>query len=116
MSPNGAENRSNSMHRRLQWNVVELWTIPTEELLEAGDVGLIPWVPLADFAEPPETTLRRCREAIETHASSAETANLLAVTRLLSFLRCHDLAILTVLGGEEVMLEIPFLDNDPIRG
>ena len=27
---------------RLKWHVVELWTIPAEELLQAGDVGLIP--------------------------------------------------------------------------
>ena len=52
---------------RLQWHVVELWTIPAAELLQAGDVGLIPWVPLTDFAEPPEAMLQRCRESIEQH-------------------------------------------------
>jgi hypothetical protein len=31
---------------RLKWRVVELWTIPAEDLLQAHDVGLIPWVPL----------------------------------------------------------------------
>jgi len=36
---------------------------------------------------------------------------LLAVTQVFSFLRYNDLAILTVLGGKEVMLEIPFLDE-----
>jgi hypothetical protein len=62
--------RSRNLHSRhgfsscrLKWRVVELWTIPAEELLRAGDVGLIPWVPL------------------------------------------------TILGGKNVMLEIPFLDE-----
>jgi len=90
---------------------VELWTIPAEELLQAGDVGLIPWVPLTDFTDPPETLLQRCRESIEQHAPPGEKANLLAVTQAFCFLRYHDLALLTVLGGKEVMLEVPFLDE-----
>lgn len=96
---------------RLRWHVVELWTIPAEELLEAGDVGLIPWVPLTHFADPPEAMLQRCREVIEEHAPPGEKANLLAVTQVFSFLRYNDLAMLTALGGKEVMLEIPFLDE-----
>ena len=96
---------------RLQWRVVELWTIPAEELLQAGDVGLIPWVPLTDFTDPPEAMLRRCREVIEEHAPPGEKANLLAVTQVFSFLRYNDLAILTVLGGKQTMLEVPFFDE-----
>jgi len=84
---------------------VELWTIPAEELLEADDVGLIPWVPLTDVADPPETMLRRCREAIEEHAPPGEKATLLAVTQVPSFLRYNDLALLAVLGGKEVILK-----------
>ncbi len=96
---------------RLKWHVVELWTIPAEELLQAGDVGLIPWVPLTDFADPPETMLQRCRESIEQHAPPGEKANLLAVTQVFSFLRYNDLGLLTILGGKNVMLEVPFLDE-----
>jgi len=96
---------------RLRWLVVELWTIPAEELLEAGDVGLIPWEPLTDFAEPPETILQRCRKSIEQHAPPGEKANLLAVTQVLCFLRYNDSGLLTILGGREVMLEVPFLDE-----
>jgi hypothetical protein len=96
---------------RLKWHVVELWTIPAEELLRAGDVGLIPWVPLTDFTDPPETMLQRCRESIEQHAPPGEKANLLVVTQVFSFLRYNDLGLLTILGGKNVMLEIPFLDE-----
>ena len=35
-----------------RWRVVELWTIPAEDLLAAGDVGLIPWVPLSSIRRP----------------------------------------------------------------
>ena len=32
---------------------------PAEEVLQAGDVGLVPWVPLTDFADPPEQMIKR---------------------------------------------------------
>jgi hypothetical protein len=90
---------------------VELWKVPAQELLQAGDIGLIPWVPLTDFADPPETMLQRCRAAIEQHAPSDEKANLLAVTQVLTFLRYNSVDLLTILGGKEVMLEVPFVDE-----
>jgi hypothetical protein len=96
---------------RLKWRLVELWTIPAEELLEAQDVGLIPWVPLTDFSDSPETMIRRCRDAIEQHAPPAEKANLLAVTQVLTYLRYNDLGLLTILGGRQVMLESPLIDE-----
>ena len=62
---------------RLQatWRVIELWNVPAEGLLQAGDVGLIPWVPLAQFDGPPEPVLRRCRARIDADAApeSAKT-------------------------------------------
>src|SRR4029077_470947 len=44
-------------HLQAGWRVVELWTIPAEALLQAGDIGLIPWVPLTHFDGPPEAIL-----------------------------------------------------------
>jgi hypothetical protein len=35
---------------RVNGRVVELWQIPGADLLQAGDVGLIPWVPLTDLS------------------------------------------------------------------
>jgi hypothetical protein len=96
---------------RLKWRVVELWTIPAEDLLQAQDVGLIPWVPLTDFSDPPETMIQRCREAIEQHAPPGEKANLLAVTQVLTYLRYNDVGLLTILGGRKVMLESPLIDE-----
>ncbi len=49
----------------VNWRVVELWDLPAEELLQSRDVGLVPWVPLTHFADPPEKMMERCREVIE---------------------------------------------------
>ena len=96
---------------RLQWRVVELWTLPAEKLLDAHDVGLIPWIPLTDFAGPPEIVIQRCRNAIEQNAAAGEKANLLAVTQVLTHLRYNDPGLLTILGGRQVMLESPLIDE-----
>ena len=53
----------------------------------------------------------RCREPIEHAAPTRETANLLAVTQVLAYLRYHSVELLKALGGIEAMLEIPFLDE-----
>ncbi|TVS07802.1 MAG: hypothetical protein EA424_29385 [Planctomycetaceae bacterium] len=90
---------------------MELWTIPAAELLEAGDVGLIPWVPLTDCADPPEKVMERCRDVIEQNAPPGEKANLLAVTQVLAYLRYNDVGLLTILGGRQVMLESPLIDE-----
>jgi hypothetical protein len=95
----------------LKWRVVELWTLPAEQLLEAHDVGLIPWVPLTDFADPPETVIQRCRDAIEQHAPAGEKANLLAVTQVLTRLRYNDPGLLTILGGTKAMIESPLIQE-----
>ncbi len=99
----------------MKWHVVELWTVPAERLLETQDVGLIPWVPLTDFAEPPEAVIRRCRDVIEEHAPAGERANLLAVTQVLTRLRYNDAgllsALLPILGGREVMIESPLIQE-----
>lgn len=84
--PDSAELHSRRDWSRLQvgWRVVELWTVPAEQLLAANDVGLIPWVPLAQSADPPETVLHECRRLIDEQAPPNEHANLLAVTQFLS--------------------------------
>ena len=96
---------------RLKWRVVELWKIPAEQLLAVGDVGLIPWVPLTEFDDPPERMVRRCREVIEERAPAGEKENLLAVTQVLTYLRYNDFGLLAILGGKKLMLEVPWLDE-----
>jgi hypothetical protein len=96
---------------RMNWRVVELWDVPAEKLLQAGDVGLVPWIPLTDFADPPEKMIERCRDLIDDGAAPGEKTNLLAVTQVLAYLRYNSKDLLKILGGKKVMLEIPFLDE-----
>jgi hypothetical protein len=95
----------------LRWKVVPLWTVPAADLLAAQDVGLIPWVPLAEFSGPPEPILEQCRQRIEQQAPHDRQANLLAVTAILTQLRFPGLELLTLLGGEQAMIESPLLKH-----
>lgn len=70
-----------------RWKVVELWTLPAEELVNAKDIGLVPWAPLAHSDESPESIVRRCRERIDRDAPPGEHENLLVVTMVLTDLR-----------------------------
>jgi hypothetical protein len=76
---------------------VELWTIPAAELLEAGDVGLIPWVPLTDCADPPEKVMA-LPGYHRTARSARRKANLLAVTQVLAYLRYNDVGLVDDFG------------------
>lgn len=96
---------------RMQWRVVELWTIPAEQLLASGDLGAIPWVPLCRIDGPPEPIIRECRARIDRDAAPEEHENLLAVTAVLTGLRYNDPRLIAVLGGRETMLELPFLQE-----
>ncbi len=99
----------------LKWRVVELWTIPAEQLLQTGDVGLIPWIPLSDYTDPPETIIRKCREEIDERAPPEEKANFLAVTQVLTALRYKKdplfRILLRILGGKQVMIESPLIQE-----
>jgi len=71
----------------LTWKVVKLWEIPAAELLAAGDIGLIPWVPLAQIDGLAEPVLRQCRDRIVRDAPANEQENLMAVTQVFARLR-----------------------------
>jgi hypothetical protein len=92
-----------------EWNVVELWTLEAAELLSAGDVGVVPWVPLTLFDGPPEDLLTRCRERIEAQAHPDDRANLLAVSQVMARLRFPQEELLALLGGERVMIQSPLI-------
>ncbi len=81
--------------------VVDLWTIPAVDLLAAGDVGLIPWVPLAHFDGPPEPIFQECRSRIDRDAPPDEHENLLAVTQILAGMRYNDPRLFQILGAEK---------------
>ncbi len=93
------------------WKVVELWTLPAEEFLAGADVGVVPWIPLMQFAGPPEALLERCADKIEREAHAQDKANLLAVSQVLTELRFPAPDLLSLLGGTKSMLESPLLQK-----
>jgi hypothetical protein len=101
---------------RLRWRIVELWTLPAEELLATEDPGVMPWVPLTRFEGPPEPIFRRCSEVIRSAAPERERANLLAVTQVLARLRYNDPTLFSLLGGRVTMIESPLLDEIRAEG
>ncbi len=95
----------------IQHHRVELWTVPAADMLAAGDVGLIPWVPLAQFDGPPEPIFQECRARIDRDAPPDEHENLLAVTQILAGMRYNDSKLFQILGGREAMIESPVLQE-----
>jgi hypothetical protein len=93
------------------WRVLELWTLPAEELLAIEDVGLVPWIPLTKFAGPPQELLQQCREQIDRLAKPEERANLLAVSQVLARLRYTDAGLLAFFGGNQIMIESPLIQE-----
>jgi hypothetical protein len=101
----------------LSWKALKLWELPAEVLISMGDVGLLPWVPLAQFDGPPERIVSRCRARIDRQAprlGDAEHKNLLAVTQLLLGLRYNQKKeqpflerLRALLGGRQAMIESP---------
>jgi predicted transposase YdaD len=96
---------------RLSWKAVKLWTIPAEELLAAGDVGLIPWVPLTRFEGRPEPIFRECRDRIDRDAPPEEHDNLLAVLQVFARLKYNDSKLFQLLGRRQAMIESPILQE-----
>jgi predicted transposase YdaD len=82
-----------------------------KRLLAAGDVGFIPWVPLTQYAGPPEVLLQQCREQIDRQARPEERVNLLAVTQVMATLQYNNAQLMTILGGSQVMIDSPLIQE-----
>jgi hypothetical protein len=94
----------------LSWKVVEVWTLPAEELLAAPNVGVALWGLLAHWEGPPEILLRQCRERIDREGG-AQTANLLAVAQVFARLHFNQPEWLHILGGSKAMIESPLIQE-----
>ena len=94
----------------LRWKVVELWTLPAEELLTAPDVALALWATLAKYDGPPEVLLRRCRDRIDRDGGR-QRPNLLAVAQVFAKLHFDRPEWLDILGGRKAMIESPLIQE-----
>ncbi len=95
----------------LSWRTVELWSIPAEELLDTGELGVVPWVPLSYISGSPKPVLEECRARIDEQAPPEKRENLLAVIQFLGRLRYNTEDLSQIFGGVNAMLELPFLDD-----
>lgn len=95
----------------IAWRVIELWTLTSDQLLAANDVGLIPWVVLTQFSKPPEVVFQQCRDRIDQLAPPELHDNLLAVTQVLMGLRYNDPKFFAIFGGKKVMIESPVIQE-----
>jgi hypothetical protein len=89
--------------------VVELWTLPSANLLALNDPGLVPWVPLTDYQGPAAPLFQKCRAIIDEKAKPDEKENLLAVTQILARLRYNAEEAKALFGGDRPMIESPLL-------
>jgi hypothetical protein len=96
---------------KVKWLVVPLWKQSAADLLAANEVGLLPWIPLTHFDDPPEIVLQQCRQRIDQQSSGPERANLLAVSQVLTRLRYNDPGLLAIFGGSQVMIESPLIEE-----
>jgi hypothetical protein len=93
------------------WRVVELWTLPAEELLALDDPGVVPWIPLTHFEGPPEAVFQRCRDIIDRKAKPEEKEPLLVVSQVLASLRYNRADLLAFFGGKRIVIESPLIDE-----
>lgn len=93
------------------WSVVRLWELDAEELFAVGDVGLVPWIPLARSSQPPEQLLARCRDQLTAVPDPNDRAGLMAVAQILAGLAFPDRRFFDFFGGADVMIESPVLDE-----
>jgi predicted transposase YdaD len=92
------------------WPVVRLWELDADQLLAAGDAGLIPWVPLTRTALPPDELMARCHERLVQVPDPNDRAGLLAVTQLLAGLAFPDRRFFKLFGGSQ-MFDSPVFEE-----
>jgi hypothetical protein len=94
-----------------EWKPIELWTLPAEQFLAEGDVGVVPWVPLMHFDGPAEPLLERCAARIEQEAPVKDREDMLVVAQVMTRLRFADPMLLSLFGGTQIMIESPLIQE-----
>ncbi len=95
------------------WRVIKLWELDAEEMFASGDVGVVPWIPLARTMQPPEALLGRCRDLIDAKAPPGEVESLKVVTAIFASIGYNKRWVMDVLFKGQGMLKVsdfPFLE------
>ena len=106
-----ARSPSGNTTLELKWTVLEMWTIPAEELLATEDPGLMPWVALCDHAGSTEELLHRSVAVIDREPSERDRRSLRAVSQILVSLRYDTSELVRIFGGHGKMIESPLLQE-----
>jgi hypothetical protein len=99
-----------------RWRVVEMWTLDGRTLLDSGDVGLVPWVPLTHLGADPVQELRECHERILRDTPPRDVDFMLNVLRVFTRFVYDKRVERDALGGspmlpEHVLIEMPFIQE-----
>jgi len=93
------------------WRVVRLWELEADDLLASGDIGLVPWAPLARTDRPPLDLLTACRDRIDRVPDDRDREGLLAAASILSELAFPRSDSFNFFGGLAKMIESPVWDQ-----
>jgi hypothetical protein len=93
-----------------------MWTLEGRDLLDSGDVGLVPWVPLTHLDDDPVQPLRECHERILRDAPPRDAEFMLNVLRVFTRFVYDERVERNALGGspmlpEHVLIEMPFIQE-----
>jgi hypothetical protein len=104
-SPRGRTRLSGS------WPVVRLWELDADTLLNEGDAGLIPLVPLTRTNLTPDELMTRCRDRIAQVSDPTDRTGLSVVTQILAGFAFPTRQFLNLFGGAMMMIDSPVLDE-----
>jgi hypothetical protein len=92
-----------------KWQVVNLWELSAQALLDLNQVGVLPLVPLTRFSEDPAEMMERCRERIDRLAAPEQRDNLLAIAATMTAFRYNESALYNIFTRRLTVNDNPFL-------
>ena len=94
------EHQRNSRHNRTsltcKWQVVNLWELPAQRLLDLNQPGVLPLIPLTQFSEKPSEMFEMCRERIDRSAPPDQGDNLLAIAATMTAFRYNESSLFDI--------------------
>ena len=107
------EHEKTSRHRRTsltcKWQVVNLWELPAQQLLDLNQPGVLPLVPLTQFSEEPAEMLEMCRERIDRLAPPDQRDNMLAIAATMTAFRYNESSLFDIFMRRLTVTDNPFL-------